>query len=76
MFSKNLALNSGMDFAILTGADVAPLGKEAVTELHKLFDWASHSKKGLVLFVDEADGESFLSFLSFFRPFSLKEAII
>jgi len=55
MFAKSLALNSGMDYAILTGADVAPLGKEAVTEIHKLFDWANSTKKGLVLFVDEAE---------------------
>jgi hypothetical protein len=59
MFAKNLALNSGMDYAILTGADVSPLGKEAVTELHKMFDWASSSNKGLVLFIDEADGRCF-----------------
>ncbi|RYY86773.1 hypothetical protein EON63_05245 [archaeon] len=25
----------------MTGGDVAPLGREAVTELHKLFDWVS-----------------------------------
>jgi len=56
MFAKNLALNSGMDYAILTGADVSPLGKEAVTEIHKVFDWASRSNKGLVIFIDETDG--------------------
>ncbi|TYZ61434.1 hypothetical protein PybrP1_011952 [[Pythium] brassicae (nom. inval.)] len=42
-------------YAILTGGDVAPLGREGVTEIHKLFDWASHSRRGLLLFVDEAD---------------------
>jgi hypothetical protein len=35
--------------------DVAPLGKEAVTEIHKLFDWANTTNKGVLLFVDEAD---------------------
>jgi len=39
----------------LTGGDIAPLGRDAVTELHKLFDWAKTSRKGLLLFVDEAD---------------------
>jgi len=34
---------------------VGPLGKDAVTELHKLFDWAKHSRKGLVMFIDEAE---------------------
>jgi ATPase family AAA domain-containing protein 3A/B len=55
MFAKGLAQHSGMDYAILTGGDVAPLGREAVTEIHKIFDWASTSNKGLLLFVDEAD---------------------
>ena len=55
MFAKNLAQSSNMDYAILTGGDIAPLGREAVTEMHKLFDWASHSKRGLLLFFDEAD---------------------
>ena len=26
LFAKKLALNSGLDYAIMTGADVAPLG--------------------------------------------------
>lgn len=55
MFAKNLAQASGMDYAILTGGDVAPLGRDGVTEMHKLFDWAGTSNKGLLLFVDEAD---------------------
>lgn len=55
MFAKQLAKTSNMDYAILTGADVAPLGKDAVTELHKLFDWANTSSSGLLLFIDEAD---------------------
>ena len=55
MFAKQLAKSSGMDYAILTGGDVAPLGRDAVPEMHKLFDWAQHSEKGVLLFVDEAD---------------------
>ncbi len=55
MFAKGLAHRSGMDYAIMTGGDIAPLGKDAVTEIHKLFDWANASKKGVVIFVDEAD---------------------
>lgn len=39
----------------MTGADVAPLGSTSVQEIHKLFDWASTSKKGTLVFVDEAD---------------------
>lgn len=55
MFAKNLAQHSGLEYAILTGGDIAPLGRDAVTELHKLFEWAKTSRKGLLLFVDEAD---------------------
>ena len=55
MFAKQLAKSCGMDYAILTGGDIAPLGREAVPELHKIFDWSQHSDKGLLLFVDEAD---------------------
>ncbi|MFA5075347.1 MAG: AAA family ATPase [Candidatus Babeliales bacterium] len=56
MFAKRLAKNSGMDYAIMSGADFAQFKNgEGITELHKLFDWAEHSKKGLLIFIDEAD---------------------
>lgn len=55
LFAKNLAKHSNLEYAILTGGDIAPLGRDAVTELHKLFDWAHTSRRGLLLFVDEAD---------------------
>jgi len=53
--ARQLAKFSGMDYAIMTGGDVAPLGAQAVTRLHELFDWAEASNKGLILFIDEAD---------------------
>ncbi len=55
MFAKGLARQSGLHYAIMTGGDIAPLGKEAVTEIHKIFDWANTTNKGVLLFVDEAD---------------------
>ncbi len=57
MFAKGLARESGLHYAIMTGGDVAPLGKDGVTEIHKLFDWANAttSSKGVLIFVDEAD---------------------
>jgi ATPase family AAA domain-containing protein 3A/B len=55
MFAKGLARESGLHYAIMTGGDIAPLGKDAVTEIHKLFDWANTTRKGVLLFVDEAD---------------------
>jgi ATPase family AAA domain-containing protein 3A/B len=39
----------------MTGGDIAPLGKDAVTEIHKMFDWAGTTRKGVLLFIDEAD---------------------
>ena len=45
MFQK-LAMHSGMDFAIVTGGDVAPMGRDGVTAVHKLFDWANSSRRG------------------------------
>ena len=39
----------------MTGGDIAPMGREGVTAMHKVFDWASSSGKGVLLFVDEAD---------------------
>ncbi|KAL7978650.1 hypothetical protein Chor_010693 [Crotalus horridus] len=55
LFAKKLAMHSGMDYAIMTGGDVAPMGREGVTAMHKVFDWANTSRRGLLLFVDEAD---------------------
>jgi len=55
LFAKKLAKASGLDYAIVTGGDVAPLGRDAVPEIHKLFDWARASSRGLLLFIDEAD---------------------
>merc|ERR1719419_824087 len=55
MFAKKLAIHGGMDYAVMTGGDVAPMGRDGVTAMHKMFDWAATSRKGLLLFVDEAD---------------------
>ncbi|CAD1472443.1 unnamed protein product [Heterotrigona itama] len=55
MFAKKLSQHSGMDYAIVTGGDLAPLGRDGVTAIHKVFDWAVTSRKGLLLFIDEAD---------------------
>ncbi|XP_058085024.1 uncharacterized protein LOC131232653 isoform X2 [Magnolia sinica] len=55
MAARELAHKSGLDYALMTGGDVAPLGSQAVTKIHQLFDWAKKSQKGLLLFIDEAD---------------------
>ncbi|KAG9137642.1 hypothetical protein Leryth_011377 [Lithospermum erythrorhizon] len=55
MAARELAQKSGLDYALMTGGDVAPLGAQAVTKIHQLFDWAKKSNRGLLLFIDEAD---------------------
>lgn len=55
MAARELASKSGLDYALMTGGDIAPLGAQAVTKIHQLFDWAKKSKRGLLLFIDEAD---------------------
>ena len=44
-----------MDYAIISGSDVIPLGSEAVSEINKVFDWAGTNSKGTIIFIDEAD---------------------
>lgn len=48
---------SGMDCAVMSGGDVGPLGKDAVTELHGLFRWAAKSPR-FASFVTASDMES------------------
>lgn len=55
LFARTLSKQSGLDYAIMSGGDVGPLGKDAVQELNKLFSWANSSRRGLILFIDEAD---------------------
>lgn len=55
LFARKLAMKSGLDYAVMTGSDVAPLGKHAISELNNLFDWAEKSPNGMILFIDEAD---------------------
>lgn len=40
LFAKKLAMQSGLEYAVMVGSDIAPLGPLAVTELNNLFDWA------------------------------------
>lgn len=55
LFARTLARQSGLDYAVMSGGDLGPLGHEGPHELHKLFEWAAKSRRGLILFVDEAD---------------------
>lgn len=55
LFAKKLAMKSGLEYAVMVGSDIAPLGPQAVDEINKLFDWAETQSNGIVLFIDEAD---------------------
>ena len=55
LFAKKLAMQSGLEYAVMVGSDIAPLGKDAVTELNRIFDWAENQPQGMILFIDEAD---------------------
>ena len=59
LIARTLAASSGMDYAVMSGGDVGPLGDDAVNQLHRLFSWAKTSQRGLMLFIDEA--EAFLN---------------
>ena len=49
--TQSLAQHSGMEYAIMTGGDVAPMGRDGVTAMHRVFDWAKTSKQGSVSIV-------------------------
>jgi ATPase family AAA domain-containing protein 3A/B len=55
LFAKKLSMESGLDYSVMVGSDIAPLGPMAVTELNKMFDWAEVQTNGMILFIDEAD---------------------
>lgn len=55
MVARRIATLSGLDYAIMSGGDLGPLGQSAVSELHLLLQWAKSSPRGLLLFIDEAD---------------------
>ncbi len=56
-FAKALAYASGLDYALTSGSEFTKITDlaHATNELRKLLDWAKKSKKGLLLFIDEAE---------------------
>jgi len=59
MVARKFSECVGMDYALMSGGDVGPLGSDAVTQIHTLFSWAKVSPRGVLLFIDEA--EAFLA---------------
>ncbi len=56
-FAKALAYASGLDYALTSGTEFAKITdlNKAIQELRKLIAWAHTSKKGLIVFIDEAE---------------------
>ena len=46
---------SGLPYAVMSGSDLAPLGKHGPAELRKILTWAKSSKRGAMLIIDEAE---------------------
>jgi ATPase family AAA domain-containing protein 3A/B len=59
LVARKLSQCIGMEYAIMSGGDVGPLGVDAVTQIHSLFRWSKLCRKGVILFIDEA--EAFLA---------------
>jgi ATPase family AAA domain-containing protein 3A/B len=59
MVARKLAKSIGMEYAMMSGGDVGPLGTDAVTQIHSLFRWSKFCRNGVLLFIDEA--EAFLA---------------
>ncbi len=55
--ARALAYESGMDYAIMSGGNIQKLlaSGKAEEKLKDVFKWAKNSKKGMILFIDEAD---------------------
>jgi len=53
--ARAIAEASNLPYAIMSGADIAPLGRLGPSELQRVLTWASSRKHGGVLIVDEAE---------------------
>lgn len=56
-FVRALAYASGLDYALTSGSEFAKITdlNSANNELRNLLNWAKKSKKGLIIFIDEAE---------------------
>jgi ATPase family AAA domain-containing protein 3A/B len=47
--------SGGLPYAIMSGSDLAPLGRHGPEELMKILSWAKSSRNGAILIIDEAE---------------------
>eukprot|EP00324_Dicrateria_rotunda_P000172 CAMPEP_0206167146 /NCGR_PEP_ID=MMETSP1474-20131121/26932_1 /ASSEMBLY_ACC=CAM_ASM_001110 /TAXON_ID=97495 /ORGANISM="Imantonia sp., Strain RCC918" /LENGTH=230 /DNA_ID=CAMNT_0053571599 /DNA_START=853 /DNA_END=1542 /DNA_ORIENTATION=+ len=56
LFGMKLAQDSNMDFLMLSGSAFDQFDpKDAIMEINNLFKWVKQSKRGALIFIDEAD---------------------
>jgi len=56
MFAEQLARETGMSFAILSGSALSQFRHgTAIAEINHLFSWAENNKHGTIIFIDEID---------------------
>jgi ATP-dependent 26S proteasome regulatory subunit len=63
LWARSRAESSGLEFVSITGPAFDQFtSAEAIVEIKRLFKWANRSRKGLLLFVDEAEGNNIAIF--------------
>jgi len=56
LFAEKLAQDANMDFLMLSGPSFDQFEpKDAIVEINNLFEWVKKSKRGALVFIDEAD---------------------
>eukprot|EP00339_Tiarina_fusa_P029891 CAMPEP_0117012942 /NCGR_PEP_ID=MMETSP0472-20121206/10773_1 /TAXON_ID=693140 ORGANISM="Tiarina fusus, Strain LIS" /NCGR_SAMPLE_ID=MMETSP0472 /ASSEMBLY_ACC=CAM_ASM_000603 /LENGTH=231 /DNA_ID=CAMNT_0004716117 /DNA_START=172 /DNA_END=864 /DNA_ORIENTATION=+ len=56
LFAEKLAQDANMDFLMLSGPSFDQFEpKDAIVEINNLFEWVKKSKRGALIFIDEAD---------------------
>mmetsp|Transcript_27493 Transcript_27493/g.57373 ORF Transcript_27493/g.57373 Transcript_27493/m.57373 type:complete len:900 (+) Transcript_27493:94-2793(+) len=55
MIAKAIAHATGLPYALMSGADVFPLGSQGPAELRTLLTWASNKRHGGIIIIDEAE---------------------
>ena len=53
--AKAIAEASGLPYAIISGSDIAPLGKLGPSELRRILTWAETRRRGGILIIDDSE---------------------
>ncbi|XP_050439129.1 ATPase family AAA domain-containing protein 3-like [Adelges cooleyi] len=55
LLAKRLALNVDIDYMVMAGTDLAPLGRHMATRMQEMFQWIQRHKAPILLIVDESE---------------------